>query len=162
MVDRAIRRIASGGMVVMVVVVVVVVAPRLPFTKLTSSRTPRATSSTLNCCNNSSATIHPAPADNPATDAMAIGSIRNEQVEGGKKKAKDDTKFLELCQQIFTLADKDNDSVLDYNEFWEAFSSKTLNLNLSDVEMQELRVGGLILVDCTFSVVAVFTSYDPT
>lgn len=33
------------------------------------------------------------------------------------------------------LADKDHDEMLDYNEFWEAFSSKTLNLNLSDDEM---------------------------
>lgn len=56
-----------------------------------------------------------------------------------KKTTKEDAKFIELCEQIFMLADKDHDEMLDYNEFWEAFSSKTLNLNLSDDEMFELR-----------------------
>jgi len=78
--------------------------------------------------------------DAPVKRELRTGTEHKDEAEQiAKRPTKDDVKFIELCQQIFALADKDQDAKLDYNEFWEAFSSKTLNLNLSDEEMSELR-----------------------
>lgn len=43
-----------------------------------------------------------------------------------------------MCRRIFDIADTSKDGVLDFPEFHAAFSSKTLNLNLSDDEMRKM------------------------
>jgi len=81
---------------------------------------------------NADATPPPAKAA-PAKAAPA----KVKKQEAKDKKAGEE--FLKLCQQIFTIADKDQNQKLSFDEFWAAFNSKTLNLNLSKVEMMDLR-----------------------
>eukprot|EP00041_Stephanoeca_diplocostata_P032194 m.1024900 g.1024900 ORF g.1024900 m.1024900 type:complete len:928 (+) comp24101_c0_seq4:175-2958(+) len=47
-------------------------------------------------------------------------------------------KFRDMCQKIFSIADRNGDGKLDEDEFKRAFSSKTLSLNLSHNEMMRM------------------------
>ena len=40
---------------------------------------------------------------------------------------------------VFRNADRDGNGVLDREEFWSVLKSKTLNLNLSEEEMEEIQ-----------------------
>jgi len=73
----------------------------------------------------------------PAKAPTKTTQKANKKSEESDKKS--GAEFLKLCKQIFTIADKDQNQSLSFDEFWAAFNSKTLNLNLSKAEMMDLR-----------------------
>ncbi|EDQ88487.1 uncharacterized protein MONBRDRAFT_37437, partial [Monosiga brevicollis MX1] len=54
-------------------------------------------------------------------------------------KSSNSVEFEQACLSVFRAADKDGNGSLDAQEFWNVLHSQTLNLNLSDSEVNELR-----------------------
>ena len=48
------------------------------------------------------------------------------------------SEFEDACLHVFQQADHDNNGTLDVNEFWSVLNSKSLNLKLSQTEMNSI------------------------
>eukprot|EP00730_Choanoeca_flexa_P018550 TRINITY_DN9023_c0_g1_i2.p1 TRINITY_DN9023_c0_g1~~TRINITY_DN9023_c0_g1_i2.p1 ORF type:complete len:187 (+),score=25.13 TRINITY_DN9023_c0_g1_i2:174-734(+) len=55
-----------------------------------------------------------------------------------KQKKEDEEVFQEVCRQVFQKCDADQDGVLTYQEFRTMLDSKTLDLKLSETEIEIL------------------------
>jgi kinesin family protein C2/C3 len=63
---------------------------------------------------------------------------RSDSKKKSTRKAQKD-EFHNACLTVFRNADVNNDGRLDQEEFWSVLRSKTLALNLSEAEMEEIR-----------------------
>ncbi len=77
------------------------------------------------------------PKSPKSTAAPAASSSTAARSKTTKSQQQDE--FDAACMVVFRNADRDNNGKLDRDEFWSVLKSKTLNLNLSEEEMQEIQ-----------------------